>query len=68
MKEKILNHLQYYPGVLPCALAMFFNLNPSSVRKALTILRRQNKVVRAEDGTYSLLTPPAPAQPETVNP
>ena len=52
----------------PEKIALRLGQRGDSVRKALTILRRQNKVVRAEDGTYSLLTPPAPAQSETVNP
>jgi len=59
MKEKIVTFLGQFPGRLPSVIADSLNMRADSVRKALTILRRQEKVTRASDGTYSLVAAPA---------
>lgn len=60
MKSKILELLgQHATALLPAVIADALNMRGDSVRKALTILRRQKKVTRAEDGTYTLSEQPA---------
>ncbi len=57
MKSKILG--QHATALLPCVIADCLAMRAGSVRKALTILRRQKKVTRADDGTYTLSEQPA---------
>jgi len=55
LEAKILYHFEFHRGELltPGKIALDLHLNPDSVRKALTRLYRQGKIVRKRYGHYS---------------
>lgn len=66
MKENILAFLREHPETAPNLIADSLGAKAASVRKALTILRRQKKVKRWNNGTYSAIQPTeASPTPET---
>lgn len=61
MKEKIIELLRKHPNLQPTVIADQIGARADSVRKALTILRRQEKVTRRTNGDYILWEALVPA-------
>ncbi len=64
MKEAILVFLREHPNQPPTIIADNCQSLASSVRKALTILRRKGLVLRSDDGTY--VATPIPSETSTA--